>query len=94
MAKHGWDVSLTTEIDDIKRLSHESNNHENEKEDTFSTELFEVELKEIVNRVSVVYPEQSRIVEEAQKTLKQKMYFSSTSLFVSMADGIYNRSSI
>jgi hypothetical protein len=90
LASHGWYISADSPIFESLELTRELRSGNSNKVDQHMSIFYEGNLQIIIRRLKRDYPERSKILIEAAKTHRQKLYFASTSLFLIIADGLCN----
>ncbi len=90
LASHGWYVSSSSIPTDIYEVVNYLNKGEFTTADDTLSISFQEELDPIISRASRLYPERECVLNEAKKAHHMGMYFASTALFLSTADGIVN----
>jgi hypothetical protein len=89
LAKHGWYICGSAEMDASLLLEKEFKKGNIGKADKFLIEFYEEEFDKIVDNICRLHPERIKVIREAKKAHRLKMYFCSTILFLSTADGIF-----
>jgi hypothetical protein len=87
-AKYGWYIPRFIEVRivfDILKLFEEEKGEEANK---ILVKYFKQNLKEIQDDLIRLHPDRGNVIREAFLAHKKKLYFSSTILFLSQADGI------
>lgn len=90
MANHGWYISGDSPMGESITLAIDLENGNIEKVDRELIKYYNGEIRNIISRVIRSYPERAKILNEAKAAHKNRMYFASTSLLLSTADGIFN----
>ncbi len=88
LSDYGWYISGNSPITDSIELAKELKSGRIDKVDKHLIDFYEGEFNDTIERVLKSYPERSKIVNEAKAAHRKGMYFASTSLFLSTADGI------
>lgn len=84
----GWYIPFNLMVKDIMVLVNKFENNEIEKADAFLVKFFKKELMSIKDELIKSFPERKNILIEAFSAHKKKMFYASTILFLSQADGI------
>jgi len=84
----GWYIPFELMFKDISILVEQFENNKIDKADKFLTKHFKKDFKIIKNSLINSFPERKNILMEAFNAHSKKMFFSSTILFLSQADGI------
>lgn len=84
----GWYIPFDLMVKDVSVLVNQFENNENKKADKFLIKHFKNNFKLIKNKLIDSFPERTNILLEAFSAHGKKMFFSSTILFLSQADGI------
>jgi len=90
LADHGWYICGNSAMTDSIDLSIEIKKGNTREVDMFMVDFYEKEFEYIINNLKKSYPGRSKIITEAKNAHNRGMYYSSTSLFLSTADGIFN----
>lgn len=90
LANHGWYICGISSITDSIELSDEIKKGNTKEVDKFMVNFYEREFESVINNLKKAYPDRNKIISEAQNAHDRNMYYSSTSLFLSTADGIFN----
>lgn len=85
---YGWYIPYKLMVKDIVVLVNKFENNEIEKADTFLVKFFKKEFLAIKEELIKSFPERKNILLEAFSAHKKKMFYASTILFLSQADGI------
>lgn len=88
LAKNGWYISEETSLFLTYRAVHEAQKNNILLMDAMMKAFYGKEIKNIIKRLCEEYPTRAAIFREAFKAHSRKMYFSSTILFLSQADGL------
>jgi hypothetical protein len=92
LASHGWYVSANSGITDSIKLAAEISKGNINKVNKQLQEFYQADAKRIISHLRKTFPERKKLFDEALKAHQRKMYFASTSLFLSLADGLCNGS--
>ena len=92
LANHGWYISGDSFMSEGLTLSDELDFGNFEKVNKNLEQFYEKESSSIIDRLKYQYPGRSKMFDEAFKAHQRKMYFASTNLFLSLADGLCNGS--
>ena len=84
----GWYIPFELMFRDVPILVNQFENNEIDKADKFLIKHFKKEFKVIKKSLISSFPERTSILIEAFNAHNKKMFFSSTILFLSQADGI------
>jgi len=87
-SNYGWYIPFELMVKDITILVNQFENSDIEKADKFLIKHFKKNIKQIKNKIIDIFPERKNIINEAFSAHRKKMFFSSTILFISQADGI------
>ncbi len=88
LAQNGWYIEEQSAIIKTIELIKMIQIGETEKVDLFFKDYYTKKSKSILKRQIELYPNRAEIIAEAYRAHKLKMYYASTSLFLSQADGI------
>jgi hypothetical protein len=88
LANQGWYISAGSPIVDGVKFAIEITKGNNVKVDSYMAKFYEKEAKDIIKRLCSQFPGRVAILTEALQAHRKGMYFSSTSLFLSNADGL------
>ena len=88
LSTHGWYVSDTSTITEGIILAAEAAKGNAEKVDNTLQKFYQKQCSSIILRLKKRFPERANILDEALKAHKRKMFYSSTCLFLSTADGL------
>jgi hypothetical protein len=84
----GWYILYELKMKDVPIIVNQFENNEIDKADKILIKHFKIRLKHIENQLIQSFPERKNILTEAFYAHRKKMFFSSTILFLSQADGI------
>jgi hypothetical protein len=87
-AKYGWYIPRFIEVGIVFDLLKLFEEEKSEKANEILIKYFKQNLKEIHGDLIRLHPDRANIIREAFLAHKKKLYFSSTILFLSQADGI------
>lgn len=87
LANYGWYISGDLLPGDVLVLASELERGNVKAVDNYFQRLYDKEAKNLIANLKRDYPERSKLLAEAFKAHKNRMYFASTSLFLSIADG-------
>lgn len=88
LAKSGWYICAASPISDAIYLNNLLKQGENHKVDLHMQEFYESEFKKLTNILVNDFPERKKLILEGVRAHKKNMYFASTILFLSIADGL------
>jgi len=88
LLKNGWLIPDELMVRDIMLLAFQFENNQIDNADKFLINYFKKQLIRIKRELIKKYPDREGILKEAFEAHKKKMYYSSTILFISQADGI------
>lgn len=87
-SNYGWYIPFDLMIKDVSVIVNQFENNEIQKANKFLIKHFKKNLKKIKSYFIETFPERKNVFIEAFDAHNEKMYFSSTILFLSQADGI------
>ena len=87
-AKYGWYIPRFIEVRIVFNLQRLFEEGKSEEANKILIKYFKQNLKEIQEDLIRLHPDRANIIREAFLAHKKKLYFSSTILFLSQADGI------
>lgn len=87
-AKYGWYISAEIELIDTFELAKKLNKGDIESLDKFLSNHFSKNIKQIIKDKIKRFPERAAILQQARTAHKLKLYYASTILFLTQADGI------
>ena len=85
IADYGWYIEGAMFTDEIEAIS---KYRSAKKTDGFMLEFYKSNEERIINKIIDLYPSRKEILSEAITAHRNKMYFASTIIFLSQADGI------
>lgn len=88
LSTYGWYISPIMKYKDVFEIFIDIQNLNIKKAEGILLKYYRKEINNIKKNLIENYPERKNVISEAFKAHKQKMYFSSTILFLSQADGI------
>ena len=88
LLKNGWLIPYELMVREVMLLAFQFENNQIEKADNFLINYFKKQLTRIKRELIKKHPNREAILKEAFEAHKKKMYYSSTILFISQADGI------
>ena len=88
LLKFGWYIPGDFELKKIAELTELVKSKKVKKSDKILTDFFNEKIDNIEENLITKHSERSEILKEAFNSHKMKMYYSSTILFLSQADGI------
>lgn len=88
LANYGWYVSEKLQMNQLTGLVNLAHNEEEEYLDTFFLEYYSEHISDNVNSLKIRFPERKEMFEEAFKAHNNKLYHSSTLLWLTLCDGI------
>lgn len=88
LSTYGWYISANMKYESVLQIYIAIKNSDIKTAEGILLKYYRKNIGEIKKYLLEKYPERQKIISEAFKTHRQKMYFSSTILFLSQADGI------
>lgn len=88
LSKYGWYISTNMMTDSVFKIFEAIQNDNIEIAEVFFLRYYRKNISNIKTFLIKKYPDRELLITEIFKAHKQKMYFSSTILFLSQADGI------
>lgn len=88
LSLYGWYISSDSDVFSIIKLREYIEKSEIDKVDEIMKQHYTSNLDTILKNLSNLYPDRKEIFLQATSSHKQGMYYASTLLFLSQADGI------
>jgi hypothetical protein len=88
LSKYGWYVSESNSLQEIFMIAKEAKNENRTIIDDLMLKFYKKESKRIIFQLCKQYPNRKDIIQEAYNAHRKRMYFASTILFLSQADGV------
>lgn len=88
LLKNGWFFPFDISVTDAMLLAFQFENDESNEANNYLIKYYRKNANNILNELVAMFPERENVLKEAFSAHRKKMYYASTILFLSQADGI------
>ena len=88
LAQYGWYINQNIKLTESAELIAHSQKNKTKEIDDFFIKYYSEHFENLIKKLKIKFPERTGILDEGMKTHNQELFFASTQLFLSQADGI------